>query len=583
MPLNAGGQPGEAVDGGVERQEPFQDRGQQEQAAAGKPLSIEQHADIHAAAQARLPAGRHPRRCRGHRHFQQAVDDGPRLRGVAEIVELQDLPQCVGAFTGVGQGKVIERQVGDQAPIAAPPDRRAQRRRGWRDALDRLHRRRPGTEFQVRMAAAERQPAGQIPVEAPGFHRQRLFVPARRVEVEVDKRELDIGPRVTRPARRPRGVVEGRVGRALAGVLQRVERQEFALVAVLVGRDHLLDRVDFGRLRPPCVGHQPVFADRLGHLDRLRPQLKQIGDRRAPQSQAVHRNAALQIPRRFVEIEKDVHLVAGADQGLGLESGQIKEQELLRERKILGQQAVARERPRRIGEHAFVFGKADRLDGVGPQDHRFRVDCVLRQSHRNAIVVDQLIERKHLLGLAAQEEAKPIYTQVGQGFAIVQATHGDPQRRHRPWRPRVVRGDQRPAGQGHRIKGHRPQRRRITCPELAGLPAHRLALHLRPGGNHMGTVQIGHRREPDDRHGRDRPQVMRVEHAEQGVGQLGEIVLDLVPQARGQERKRLDQPPDMGVLNRIAGQAQAPRDAGVDFRKRRTFPPQEAQLAIVER
>ena len=49
-------------------------------------------------------------------------------------------------------------------------------------------------------------------------------------------------------------------------------------------------------------------------------------------------------------------------------------------------------------------------------------------------------------------------------------------------------------------------------------------------------------------HRRQRGLIMRVEHAEEGVGHLGEIVIELVANPRGEKGEGLNQPLDVGIL-----------------------------------
>ena len=56
---------------------------------------------------------------------------------------------------------------------------------------------------------------------------------------------------------------------------------------------------------------------------------------------------------------------------------------------------------------------------------------------------------------------------------------------------------------------------------------------------------------------------MRVEQAQQGIGQLGELVVEPVMHTRRQERDPFEQARDMGVVHRIGREAQAASDLWV--------------------
>src|SRR5262249_51091806 len=94
-----------------------------------------------------------------------------------------------------------------------------------------------------------------------------------------------------------------------------------------------------------------------------------------------------------------------------------------------------------------------------------------------------------------------------------------------------------------------------------------------------GGVQV----ELDDAHGRRRRQVVRVEHAEQGVGQLGELVVELVVDAAGQQRERLDEAFDVRVGAAVGLQQQPAGGGGVLLGELLGQLADEQQLALVVR
>src|SRR5690606_33164356 len=80
---------------------------------------------------------------------------------------------------------------------------------------------------------------------------------------------------------------------------------------------------------------------------------------------------------------------------------------------------------------------------------------------------------------------------------------------------------------------------------------------------------------------RQRPQVMRVHHLQQRLGEFRVVVLDLLVGARAEQRERLDQALDVRVLAAIARQQQAPGDLRVALGELLAITTQEAELALV--
>src|SRR5262249_51221117 len=78
---------------------------------------------------------------------------------------------------------------------------------------------------------------------------------------------------------------------------------------------------------------------------------------------------------------------------------------------------------------------------------------------------------------------------------------------------------------------------------------------------------LGVQLELNNRHRRDRRLVMRVEHAQKGLRDLGELVVDLVADPRGQVRERLDQPLHVRVGAALRAEAEPAGDLGVLLRE----------------
>ena len=76
---------------------------------------------------------------------------------------------------------------------------------------------------------------------------------------------------------------------------------------------------------------------------------------------------------------------------------------------------------------------------------------------------------------------------------------------------------------------------------------------------------------------------MRVQDAEQGVGQFREVVLELGPGAGVEVGERLDEPLDVRVLAGVRAEAQASGDLRVGLGELGPEPADVGQLAVVER
>src|SRR5262249_10236226 len=87
--------------------------------------------------------------------------------------------------------------------------------------------------------------------------------------------------------------------------------------------------------------------------------------------------------------------------------------------------------------------------------------------------------------------------------------------------------------------------------------------------------------ELDDRHRRQGPLEVRVEHAQQGVGDLRELVVELVPDPRRQEREAFEQPLDVGVVTLVGLQVESTGDLGILLGELAAELPEVSQLTVV--
>ena len=369
-------------------------------------------------------------------------------------------------------------------------------------------------------------------------------------------------------------------------MLGAVKRRELPLLGRRGSGHHALDRMDLAGSRPAGVGNHQVLGLRLRQRDRLGSLGIQIDQRRTAQLQAVGGDVLFQFRAGAIQIDEHVQRPAAAGQRCGVEPGQIEEQELLRERKVLGQQAIAEERARPRRQHAFLAGKAYRLDALGAQQPGLPIRGRRRQRDAQHVVEQQLVQRIDVLRLAFQVESQPVRRQGGKrqvpGKALqLQVEDPDGTRRKR----RRRRG-KRPPDQFDVGQFQRPQPDRITGPEAAGLPVHRIGFQHRVTGNVIAVQQLALRSFQDklnDGQGGDRRQVMRIQHPQHRVGQFGEVVVQLVACAGIQVRAGFDQPFDVRVFGRVRRQPQPGRDLRVRLGEFRAQSPQKRQLAIVVR
>ena len=303
----------------------------------------------------------------------------------------------------------------------------------------------------------------------------------------------------------------------------------------------------------------------MGERHRLAALRKQVHRRRAPQRQRVVGQRALQFRQRTVQIDKDFHPISPGCEGFSLHSGEIQEQELLREGEIFGQQAKAREAAGGPGEQRLLRPKADRADRISAHDDGVGVGRAVGVGDRQRVAAQQFVQRQGDVGRRAQVETQPVNAELREGDLGVGAFHHDAQRRHRAAGQRVGRHRERQAGEPHALDLHRPQRHRIGGAEAAWLAAHRLAVQRQAGRDLERHQQVRLAAELQHRAGGHRRQVMRVEHAEQRVGQLRKLVVQPVMDAGRQEGHAVEQPLHMRVVHRVAGHAQAARDLGVRF------------------
>ena len=113
--------------------------------------------------------------------------------------------------------------------------------------------------------------------------------------------------------------------------------------------------------------------------------LEEIDDGRAPEGKVARLHGPFEFRHRAVQVDVDVHAVAGRDERLGIESAEIDEQEFLACREIFAEQAKAGERAGRPREKRLLGRKTNRLQRVRRQDHRACVGLVVGQGDRDGM------------------------------------------------------------------------------------------------------------------------------------------------------------------------------------------------------
>ena len=239
--------------------------------------------------------------------------------------------------------------------------------------------------------------------------------------------------------------------------------------------------------------------------------------------------------------------------------------ELVRECEELAQQAIADERLGRIREQAVFAIEPDlgeTLVRLETQRRRGRGPAGVAEDDLERVVEQQLVELRDRLALPLQVEPQFSRASVGELLTAL-AFELDPQGGGRSPRRAHPAGERR-TDQLRVRHSDRPERHRIARPVFAGQVAHRLGAQAAVpvdrealGRSRPDCVEL----ELHDRHRRDRRQVMRVEHAQQGGRQLGELVVDLVLDPTGQEGERLDQPLDVRI-GAAVGLQQQPAGGG---------------------
>ena len=268
---------------------------------------------------------------------------------------------------------------------------------------------------------------------------------------------------------------------------------------------------------------------------------------------------------------------------MALEPRDVREEVLLGEDEVLLHQPVGRRAERRTGDHLVVALEAHGLDGLGRQPHRPPRRVPLRQQHHaGAVAEERLVERVDHHAVAVEVEAQAVEAELGErpGAALdAQPQHGDD----------IGGGvEEREAGGAlERRLGHRqrPEGHRIAGAEAAeGLPLGGVGEQRRVLRDDVAAGQLpplGIDLEGGDGHRGDGIQVVGMEDVEQLDGDLGELAVEVLLDAGGEEGERLDEALDVGVRRDVGPQLQPPGHLGVGLGERRPHVAQVGQLAPV--
>ena len=191
--------------------------------------------------------------------------------------------------------------------------------------------------------------------------------------------------------------------------------------------------------------------------------------------------------------------------------------------------------------------KTDRLQRVRRQDHRLGIRLIVGQGDRDRMGQQQLEQRR--AAFARQEKAQPVEAKLGERHGGIGATQADAQAGYGSRGGRIGRRRQRHARQPDGVDLHRPQRQRIGGAKQARLAADRFGFDREAGRQTGGTGHSGVGREPGDRHRWHGSEIVRVEHREQAVGELRELVIEPVLHARAEKGDTLEQAADMRVVD----------------------------------
>ncbi|KAG1253965.1 hypothetical protein G6F68_011084 [Rhizopus microsporus] len=336
-------------------------------------------------------------------------------------------------------------------------------------------------------------------------------------------------------------------------MMQRIERPE------------CLDQLAMRRERAACIRQHRVVHRTMGDTDRLAAGAEQIDDGRAAKSHVVraqllqHHRVA---PVLALGVQYQVKGEASAGTLRHRRQVQVDKAEFLGIGEQFGQQPIGRVRARRKVDQGLIVGESDRAQRHAVQAPPASVAIGFDVGRLDA-KHQGIAQRSPYRGLAIEEQAQAIGAQLVKTQLIGQQLEahrdlatGSGRQGRRHWRI----GD---AAIHHLLHADRRQHHIVGRTEIAGHAPDRTALdggstrhayRRAQFGGHPFGIEMG------DRAGGERPQIVRIEHIQQCVGELGIVVLDALGYARTEQREGLDQALDMRVLAALGGELQATGD-----------------------
>ena len=197
------------------------------------------------------------------------------------------------------------------------------------------------------------------------------------------------------------------------------------------------------------------------------------------------------------------------------------------------------------------------------------------------MAAQQFVERQGLVGRATQEEAQAVDAELLKRHLGRQAFQRDAEHATGAGGGGVGGRDDRQAGQPDVLHLDRPERDGAGGAIAQSFAVHRFGIERDPRGQAGGKQQLGLAVELHHHAGRHGREVVRVEQAEQGVGELGEFVVEAVLHAAGEEGDAFQQAGDVRVVHRIGREAQAAGDLRVGIGEFRGQAFDGCQFAVV--
>ena len=326
----------------------------------------------------------------------------------------------------------------------------------------------------------------------------------------------------------------------------------------------MLDAVDLEIHRLGAVDDHVVLGLLVADVDPVGVPREQVDGRCAVEREGRLVDERAQSAVRPRQRDRQLDLFPGvARQGL-LEAGELHEPEALGKGEVLVEQSVAAERARRIRDQRLLPGEADGLDGLAAEPFEPRKRTRGRaDEHAEPASDDQLVELQRDLVAGGQKQTQPVHgdllERVGRGRTQAQTQHRlhrlrEGQRVQRKiGRERDVPGLDELDGPERQLMGRAElARRHLTARNLSaqrGAPRHREAggqRAFRHGGRHL-----------DDRHGRRRREIVRIDALEEMLGEARKLGVELEAHPGGEEAEPFQEPLDVriGHLGRVERQA----------------------------